>query len=333
MRRESAPWLPFLIALGLLLALPAFASDDDDDGASEQCLGPLKILLTNDDGFDAPGITAMQQVLLGAGYDVTIVAPLEQQSGRGGAISTDVGGFIDIKLESADGEPEVWSVDSTPSDSVQMGLEVILADDPPDLVVSGSNFGQNLGQGATRSSGTVGAVLAAAGFGTDGVPAIASSVGIDIAEAGIGFPSTFAANVPAAQFIAALIRELQANGCVDGRLLPRRQSVNVNFPVPVEDQQGAKLDRKLGETSDFELVFQDVQGAVDSGGGGVLLNVAFPDVSNDPQPKSDAVAYDEGFVAGALMDGDMSASSEAREDFVDRVKALDDGSNDDDDDD
>ncbi len=83
---------------------------------------------------------------------------------------------------------------------------------------------------------------------------------------------------------------------------------------------------------DLDLVFQDVLGAVEAGGSGVLLNVAFPDVSNDPQPKSDAVAFDEGFIAGALMDGDMSASDAAREDFVDRVRALDDGSGEDEDD-
>jgi len=62
----------------------------------------------------------------------------------------------------------VWSVASTPSDATRMGLSVILADDPPDLVVSGSNFGQNLGQGATRGSGTLGAALAAAAFGENG---------------------------------------------------------------------------------------------------------------------------------------------------------------------
>jgi len=308
-----------LVLLALFLASGLAASTASAEHNS--CSGTLKIMLTNDDGFDSPGITAMQAALVAAGHEVTIVAPLEQQSGKGGSISTDVGGFIDIALESAPGDPVVWSVASTPSDATRMGLSVILADDPPDLVVSGSNFGQNLGQGGTRGSGTLGAALAAAAFGEHGIPAIAMSVGIDFAEAGTGFPSTFAAFGPAGEFTADVIEELQQNGCRNGQLLPRRHSLNINFPVPFEGQQGVKVDRQLGETADLDLVFQDVQGAVAAGGGGVLLNVDFPD-EPDAQRRSDTVAFKDGFVTIATMDGDMSARRFQQNQVARRLRDL-----------
>jgi 5'/3'-nucleotidase SurE len=110
---------------------------------------PLRILLTNDDGYDAPGIRAMHERLVAAGHDVTLVAPLNDQSGSGIRVTTQG------KLYYEDHAPAVWSVDGTPADAVLVGLQHILADDPPDLVVSGANFGPNLGYAG--SSGTVGA--------------------------------------------------------------------------------------------------------------------------------------------------------------------------------
>ena len=102
----------------------------------------LDILLTNDDGWDAPGIGSVRQALVDAGHRVTLVAPLEQQSGRGGAMNTNFGEEVAVVEEA----PGIWSVDGTPTDSVRAALDVILHDDWPDLVVSGSNFGPNLGQ-------------------------------------------------------------------------------------------------------------------------------------------------------------------------------------------
>ena len=59
---------------------------------------PLRILLTNDDGFDSPGITAMQKALTAAGHDVILVAPLNNQSGSGMRVSTT--GVLDYQEQS-----------------------------------------------------------------------------------------------------------------------------------------------------------------------------------------------------------------------------------------
>ena len=114
---------------------------------------PLSILLTNDDGYDAPGISAMWRSLVDAGYLVTIVAPASQQSGS--SVRTTSG---PITLEKS-GE-RIWAVGGSPADAVLVGLEYLLRDEPPDLVVSGSNFGQNIGQ-SVNMSGTVGAAIKA----------------------------------------------------------------------------------------------------------------------------------------------------------------------------
>ena len=118
------------------------------------------MLLTDDDGWDAGGITAMRRALLDAGLLVTLVAPEGNRSG--------VGAAVDGATELDEKAPDVYAVDGTPADAVRAGLERF---GRPDLVVSGTNLGQNSGTGIVRS-GTVGAAVTAA---RAGVPAIAAS--------------------------------------------------------------------------------------------------------------------------------------------------------------
>lgn len=200
--------------------------------AVEHC--SLDIMLTNDDGWDAPGIRAVREALIDAGHRVTLVGPLEQQSGRGGAINTHVGSEVDV-VEQA---PGVWSVDGTPTDAVRAGLGVILLDDWPDLVVSGANFGPNLGQEGVHNSGTLGATLAAL---YDGLPAIAVSTGIDIEEVDTTpqFKSTFAGFVASAEIVVNLIDTLtQRYGCED--IMPEDLALNINVPVHTESINGIR---------------------------------------------------------------------------------------------
>lgn len=124
--------------------------------------GPLRVLLTDDDGWDAGGITAMRAALTDGGYDVTLVAPEGNRSG--------VGASTDGRTELEEKDPGVYAVEGMPVDAVRAGLELMRAD-PPDLVVSGTNLGHNSGTGVVES-GTVGAAVTAA---LAGVPAIASS--------------------------------------------------------------------------------------------------------------------------------------------------------------
>jgi 5'-nucleotidase len=99
----------------------------------------LKILLSNDDGVHAPGIRILFHVLREIA-EVTLVAPLNEQSAASHALT------LHNPLRLRQLEPNIYGVNGTPADSVRIGLFKLFADRMPDLVVSGINNGQNLGE-------------------------------------------------------------------------------------------------------------------------------------------------------------------------------------------
>jgi 5'-nucleotidase len=132
---------------------------------------PLRILVTNDDGVHADGIDAVVEALRKEpDVAVTVVAPLENQSGTGGQTTPGTLAVTDTTTKS--GYP-AKAVAGHPADTVDWSLAGGIPDQP-DLVVSGSNIGQNLGP-VVDVSGTVGAARAGA---RSGIPAVAISQGI-----------------------------------------------------------------------------------------------------------------------------------------------------------
>ncbi|MCX4695368.1 5'/3'-nucleotidase SurE [Streptomyces sp. NBC_01408] len=209
----------------LVLCAPALAGTAPAAAAPQAAPpGPLRILLTNDDGYDAPGIRKAYERLTAAGHDVTIIAPLTNQSGTGTKMMNAP--TITVKHP----EPKVWAVDGTPGDSVAFGLAEVFADRAPDLVVSGTNFGPNVGGLATHS-GTVGGAVTAV---ESGVPAIALSTG------GLTAPdpvTTVNAMGPTMEFAVKLIDRLRTRAR-SGPLLPEGVGLNVNHPVVGTDGKG-----------------------------------------------------------------------------------------------
>jgi 5'/3'-nucleotidase SurE len=266
----------------------------------------LSILLTNDDGIDALGITAMRDALLVAGHRVTVVAPLENQSGSAMRFTTS--GVIQYS-ERSDG---VWTVDASPADAVTLAVLLILEDDPPDLVVSGPNFGQNLGAG-TNNSGTVGAALTASRMG---YPAIAVSVGLAPGERLVSpaaFPSTSAAMVPAAEYTVGLITQLQRTRGDAGELLPARLALNVNYPVRADR---APLGTRLAPLSSVRS-FRQVFSVSESGGAArVELTRRAPPSS---EQGSDFDLFERGFITISVLDGDLGAAEQNWEGMSSRL--------------
>lgn len=184
-RRRSA-----LIAVAALLAVaPAACSSDSDDDATSTTEAPadggstteapaeepsedaLQILVTNDDGYDAEGIDELVSGLQSLpDVEITVVAPLEQQSGTGGK-ETD-GPVESSEVELPNGLAAT-AVDGFPSDAVRVAIDEMGLE--PDLVVSGINEGQNIGP-VVDLSGTIGAARAGA---RRGIPALALSQGLD----------------------------------------------------------------------------------------------------------------------------------------------------------
>lgn len=129
------------------------------------------ILFTNDDGIDSPGLWASAGAFANS-YDVLIVAPIEQQSGTGRSLPiTSRGNIIERELNVGGQMIKAYAVGGTPAQAVQHGVYE-LSERWPSLVVSGINYGENVGNGATIS-GTVGAALEAACLG---IPSIAISL-------------------------------------------------------------------------------------------------------------------------------------------------------------
>ncbi len=130
-----------------------------------------QILLTNDDGIRSPGLWAAAEALSEIGY-VHVVAPREQSTGMGRSLPGSSDGIITPQKIAVNGkEWTVYAVGGSPAQAVQHAV-IELMPARPALVVSGINYGENLGTGVTIS-GTVGAALEAAAMD---IPAIAVSL-------------------------------------------------------------------------------------------------------------------------------------------------------------
>jgi 5'-nucleotidase len=129
----------------------------------------LKILITNDDGIDAPALVPLARALSPMG-EVTVVVPDRERSWVGKAITR----FEPVTLsETERGGLPMFTTSGYPADAVQLGVHS-LGGSVPDLVVSGINLGYNHGAGFLMSSGTVGAAVEA---WISGIPALAVSTG------------------------------------------------------------------------------------------------------------------------------------------------------------
>lgn len=123
----------------------------------------MRVVLTNDDGIDAPGLAALEEAAAVLGATLVVVAPAECHSGCGHRVTTT------RAIQVADVGPGRFRVDGTPADCVRLALARLVPD--ARLVISGINAGGNLGADV-HHSGTVAAAREAA---LHGVPAVAAS--------------------------------------------------------------------------------------------------------------------------------------------------------------
>lgn len=273
--------------------------------ASTTAAERFRILLTNDDGYDAPGITAVQKALMAAGHEVMIVAPLKKQSGASAKVTFR--DAIGVKEEASG----IWSVDGTPADCVSIGIRRLMAKTPPDLVVSGANFGQNLGADV-NISGTVGAAIMATRLGT---PAIAISVELKRGEATAKpqpFPSTHATFVPAGKFVVELIDRLEKSRAENKPLLPPTTLLNVNYPAAgnkVVKTKFARLSRLRG----FKVEY------VESDKPDELRPKIGFEAKVAAEPGTDRAFFDQGFVTISVLDGSLDQGAKGIEWIATRV--------------
>lgn len=166
-----------------------------------------RVLLTNDDGIGAPGLEVLEAVAAEIAREVWVVAPEHDQSGTSHSIS------LHAPLRVSRPEERRFTVSGTPGDCVVMAVRHLMAEAPPDVVLSGINCGANLGV-ETVFSGTVGTAMTALLLG---LPAIALSQAFSRRE-----PVRWeTARTPA----PGVIRQLLASGRE-----AQRACLNVNFP-------------------------------------------------------------------------------------------------------
>lgn len=129
------------------------------------------IVVTNDDGIESPGLRAAAEAATAFG-EVTIVAPTRQQTGMGRSLTGDMQARLQPIDFTINGRAiAAYHCDCSPALVVRHSLRTLLHEHKPDLLISGINYGENLGTNIT-CSGTVGAALEAA---SSGIPAIAMS--------------------------------------------------------------------------------------------------------------------------------------------------------------
>lgn len=137
-----------------------------------------RILLTNDDGIRSPGLWAVAESLSDLGF-VSVAAPREQSSSTGRSMPTTSDGRIVEEQMVVGGQSwSVYAIGGTPSQAVQHAVVELMEAEPPALVVSGINYGENVST-SVSISGTVGAAMEGASYG---IPAVAASLEVDREE-------------------------------------------------------------------------------------------------------------------------------------------------------
>ncbi|HET7086223.1 MAG TPA: 5'/3'-nucleotidase SurE [Rhizomicrobium sp.] len=179
-----------------------------------------RVLVTNDDGIHSPGLAVTEQIARSLSDDVWVVAPENEQSGASHSLT------LTSPLRLRQMEERRYAVSGTPTDCVMMACLHILKDQPPDLILSGVNWGSNMADDVTYSGTIAGAMEGCA----LGIPSIALSQcydevdrhAIDWSPAQVHGPAT----------VAALVKA----GWPAGTL------INVNFPAcPAAEVKGVKV--------------------------------------------------------------------------------------------
>ncbi len=224
-----------------------------------------RILISNDDGINSKGLHRLHEALSELG-DVFVVAPDRDQS----AVSHSLSLYRPLRLEQA--TERVYTVDGTPTDCINLAINGIMNDHRPDLVVSGINKGENLGDDITYS-GTVSAAMEGTLLG---VPSIAISL----------------AGKNDYNFDAACYYSLKISKYVLENKLPKDTLLNVNVPgIDKEEIKGVMVTRQGKRLYEEPVVEKtDPRGRKYYWIGGDALD--FIHIEN-----SDIVAVNEGYVS------------------------------------
>lgn len=257
----------------------------------------MRILITNDDGINAPGLAVLEAIardLAGDAGEVWTVAPAFEQSGVGHCISYTHPTMV------SELAPRRWAAEGSPADCVLAGLHDVLGGERPDLVLSGVNRGNNAAENALYS-GTLGGAMEAA---LQGCRAVALSQFWGPGNRDLEDPFEVAA-----VHGAALLRRLLDDGLWEAA--PYHLFYNVNFPpCPASEVTGTEVTTQgYREGTHF-----DVEPHL-SPSGRRFLWVRGGDQRIRTAPGTDAAANLDGRISVTPMRADLTAH-----DVLDRLK-------------
>ena len=240
----------------------------------------MRILLTNDDGIQATGLAVLRRIAAQLSDDVWVCAPDTEQS----ATSRGVTLYNPVRLRHH--EERVYSVTGTPTDSVIVAMRDVLADHPPDLVLSGVNRGQNLAEDVTFS-GTVAGALQGMSMGV-------RSVALSMAR---GFQDAHSLPWETAEAHGAkVLDDLLSRGWPDKVVL------NINFPdVAPEAVRGVQYTRQGHR--DFPMSHVDRR---PHPRGGEYYWLTYGAQKSDPAEGTDLRAIYDGYISVTPIHTDLT---------------------------
>ncbi|MFK7794331.1 MAG: 5'/3'-nucleotidase SurE [Gammaproteobacteria bacterium] len=233
----------------------------------------MHLLLSNDDGYQAPGLVALAQSLKEIAK-ISVVAPHIDRSAASNSLT------LQMPLRANEVETAWYKVDGTPTDCVHLGLTGLLQDEP-DMVVAGINCGPNLGDDVIYS-GTVAAAIEGRHLG---FPAVAVSINSFQAE----------------HFISAAVVTKNIVQQLINKPLPKDTILNVNVPdIPLADIRGVQTTR-LGSRHKSEPAVE----AKDPRGKTIYwVGAAGPE--EDAGPGTDFHAVSENYVSVSPIQVDLT---------------------------
>lgn len=282
----------------------AFSLVSDNDGGTLLTVAPnhvepkLKIILTNDDGYNAPGITTMYNALVAAGYDVHIVAPAVNQSAQGSSLGGT--NALDTPIDITEFSPGNYYVDGKPATATLTGLDDLFAGSPPDLIISGTNRGDNIGESENISGTVNGAVQAL----FEGVPSIAVSTASFNGSYDTGFAN-------AADFTVNFLQELQDAQSPGQPILPEGQGLTINVPGN-PDLDGVSVTTITPESSaSFPYA--------PTGTPNTYAEGFIPNTSPSGSPTSEGSQFLTNHITISPIDGNWGATEAVRDDLAVRL--------------
>ena len=190
----------------------------------------MRILLTNDDGYDQPGLLELEN-LLRDDHEIWVVAPLHHCSGTSHALG------LYSSMELKENGFRKWSLEGTPTDCVKIALMEVMKNEPPDLLISGINPGANLANNIFYS-GTVAAATEGALWD---IPSIAISVRV-----------TSKNRKPFFRTASSVLNSLMEKG-IAGRI-PEGTILNINVPdIEYNEIPGTKWTRMARFAEDISF--------------------------------------------------------------------------------